>query len=352
MLQSFRLAIVEGFYGREWSWQQRQANLLFLAAHGFTEYLYAPKGDRYLRQQWSQSWPSSQANEISRLAKLADENGVVFSIGLSPLAYGQASKPGESELLARVESIISLGIKRIYLLFDDMRGDDPGLAKKQAAIIHAVLNQFPGISLGFCPSYYSDDPVLDKLFGQRPESYLEQLGELIDPEVGIFWTGEKVCSSSYSVEHISRVERQLKRKPLLWDNYPVNDGQKLCTHLHLMPFNNRPAALAEHLSAHFANPMNQALLSRIPLLTLPAVYSGNRFEAKALFKEAMPGASEKETELLLRDYIFFTEHGLTAMQAAQQEKLKNEYADIDGDYAREVYDWLDGRYTFDPACLT
>ena len=58
-----------------------------------------------------------------------------------------------------------------------------------------------------CPSYYSDDPVLDRVFGPRPDNYLEDFGMLIDPAIAIYWTGEEVCSPEIGVGHVRDVVR-------------------------------------------------------------------------------------------------------------------------------------------------
>src|SRR5690606_27579028 len=108
-----------------------------------------------------------------------------------------------------------------------------------------------------CPTYYSDDPILDRVFGRRPEDYVSELGRLVDPRIDIFWTGEEVLSREISVAHVTRVTEQLRRKPFLWDNYPVNDGQRMSQYLHLRGSTGRPAELADHVAAHGVNPALQ-----------------------------------------------------------------------------------------------
>ena len=120
-----------------------------------------------------------------------------------------------------------------------MRGDVPGLAPRQAAMVHFAGEQGGAERLLFCPSYYSDDPILDLAFGRRPARYLEDLGKLIDPAVEIMWTGPEVCSKELSTGHLARVGEELGRRPFLWDNYPVNDGQRMSRHLHLRAFTGR-----------------------------------------------------------------------------------------------------------------
>ena len=110
-----------------------------------------------------------------------------------------------------------------------------------------------------CPTYYSDAEVLDKVFGRRPPGYLEELGKALDPEVEVFWTGSEVCSKNYPADHLAQVTARLGRRPVVWDNYPVNDGPRMCRRLHLgAP--DRPGTLREDVAGIFLNPMNQSYL--------------------------------------------------------------------------------------------
>src|SRR5262249_22993371 len=158
------------------------------------------------------------------------------------------------------------------VLFDDMRGDLPDLAQRQVEMVHFAAAHSKASRLILCPTYYSDDPILDRAFGKRPSRYLEQLGAALDPSISVFWTGEEVCAREQSVGHLRRVTEQLRRKPFLWDNYPVNDGSRMSKHLHLRSFTGRPAAIGSWLTVHAINPALQPVLSRIPALTLLASY--------------------------------------------------------------------------------
>ena len=88
----------------------------------------------------------------------------------------------------------------------------------------------------------------------------------------IFWTGEEVCSREVSPGHLKRVSKLLGRKPLLWDNYPVNDGDRMSRHLHLRGFTGRPAGNAAYLAGHAINPALQPVLTTIPAITLAECY--------------------------------------------------------------------------------
>ena len=46
------LGIIEGYYGRPWSWPQRSQVITTLAPHGYRFFLYAPKAAGLLRRGW------------------------------------------------------------------------------------------------------------------------------------------------------------------------------------------------------------------------------------------------------------------------------------------------------------
>ena len=105
-----------------------------------------------------------------------------------------------------------------------MPGDLQSLATRQAEIVADVCHWLPGVHVLVCPTYYSFDPVLEKYFGRMPLDYWSQLGRELPQDVGIFWTGNKVCSEAITVSDIEAIVQRLQRPVILWDNYPVNDG--------------------------------------------------------------------------------------------------------------------------------
>ena len=199
---------------------------------------------------------------------------------------------GRSALAAKLARLALLKPDDLAILFDDMRGDVPDLAERQAAIVHYAAERSGAARILCCPSYYSDDPILDVAFGQRPPFYLEQLGRLLDPAIRIFWTGAEVCAGEYSPGHLARVAGQLGRKPMLWDNYPVNDGARMSQHLHLRAFTGRPAAIAPLIAGHGINPASQPLLSRIPALTLAESYAeGDAYDYRRRLRARRAGGA-------------------------------------------------------------
>ncbi len=341
------LGIIEGFFGRPWSWEARAHAVQFLAPHGYDFFLYAPKADPFLRRRWQEPHPAAELAEIERLAAICRETGVRFGIGLSPFELHLA--PGEhwrDAIRAKLDTFASLGIDDLAILFDDMRGDVEGLAEIQAAVVDTAAAHGLASRILCCPSYYSDDPVLDRAFGRRPEFYLETLGRLLDPAVEIMWTGEEVCSREFSSGHLQRVAETIGRRPFLWDNYPVNDGAIMSQHLHLRAFTGRPAAIGPHISGHGINPASQPLLSLIPALTLAASY-GQREDYcyGAAFREAAVAVlGEALAKRLEADILTFQDRGLDRISEARRAELRSIYAGFDHPAAGEILGWLEGAY--------
>ncbi|HWT13422.1 MAG TPA: beta-N-acetylglucosaminidase domain-containing protein [Allosphingosinicella sp.] len=340
------LGLIEGFFGRPWDWAERIDAVRFLAPHGYRFYLYAPKADAFLRRRWQEPFPEARLGRLGDFASACRGAGVRFGVGLSPFELHLDCGRGWREPIAgKVAELDGLGLDDLAILFDDMRGDVAELAERQAAIVHFAAERSRATRILCCPSYYSDDPVLDCAFGPRPPAYLERLGRLLDPAVRIMWTGEEVVSRQYSPGHLARIGEILGRKPFLWDNYPVNDGARMSQHLHLRAFTGRPAAIGPHLAAHGVNLASQPVLSRIPALTLAESYAqGEAYEYGAAFERAAGLVlGEALARQVRADLIVLQDRGLDRL-GELRAGLAQTYAAFDHPGAREVLDWLDGRW--------
>ncbi|MCI5149087.1 MAG: hyaluronidase [Candidatus Electrothrix sp. MAN1_4] len=349
------LGIIEGFFGRAWSCTARYDYADFLQSNGYHFYIYAPKSDPWLRKRWQENWPTETAARIQHLVSRYQSLGLDFGIGLSPFeVYKNYDRSARKSLNDKITVFNRLGINILCVLFDDMQGDVPDLAHKQAAITLDILDQTTADRVIMCPTYYSFDPILEKVFGTRPKRYFQDLAKGLPLEVDIFWTGPEVCSQEYPASHVQEVGELLGRKPFLWDNYPVNDGSKTSRFIYLKPFKNRPSSLAELTAGHAANPMNQAWLSRIPLYSLPRSYAEKEhYDPHKTEQEAFTQLCEKKlAEQLCKDIDILHTQGLDHINPVQKKKLIQQYGCVASPYAQEIIDWLNGKYAFDPACLT
>ncbi len=193
------LGIIEGYYGPIWPEADRVATLRALAPHGYGFFIHAPKGDPFLRRRWREPHPPEAKAMLERLSAACVDAGVRFGVGLSPYElYRGFGDDAKSALGAKLAEFDALGVRELAILFDDMRGDVPDLARNQADILHWIGERTAAERLIVCPSYYSDDPVLDRVFGDRPPRYLEDLGRALDPAIEVFWTGPEVCSREFT----------------------------------------------------------------------------------------------------------------------------------------------------------
>lgn len=345
-----RLGIIEGFFGGPWSWQERADALPFLQAHGFDAYLYAPKADRNLRYDWKTPHAEPVAAEIRAFGEQARAHGVSLGIGLSPLdLHASWDGEGQTALLRRVDELRELGVDLLGLFFDDMRGDVPRLALSQGEMATAVAARHPDLPLIMCPTYYTPHAVLDRVFGQRPEHYLRDLGEALPDTCEVFWTGEEVCSKTYDAADLQRVAEELGRPVAIWDNYPVNDGPRMCKHLHLRPPEGRDQELTDVVTSWWVNPMNQATLSRLPLASLAESFG--RAPRRSLETRASDVLGDAGA-VVLRWVASLQDDGLDVLTDDTRQAVLDDLACAEGTAATELRGWLAGDYIVGPECLT
>ena len=348
--------LIEGFFGHSWSWDARHAYASWLARHGYGFYLYAPKDDACLRRHWWQSWDDAQWQQLEQLRAVYRAQGVAFGIGLTPLGAHHDYTAQRPRLEARVAEIEARLQPDIFaVLFDDMPSDTPDLAALQVAIAHDIAGWTRAPRLVFCPSFYSTDPILEKVFGAMPDGYWQTLAQGLDSRFDLFWTGPKVCSTDYPTDHLQWVSETLGRKPFLWDNYPVNDGRKASDYLYLRGFTDRPARLADALAGHAVNPMKQPWLSQLPLATLTDSYAqGDDYNAEVSWRQAARNLlGDALAAQLEADLPLFADRGLPNLSAEEVTALQARYQPWASHPAvGEILAWLRGEYVFDPACLT
>ena len=269
-----------------------------------------------------------------------------FGVGFSPFEVYRDFNDEAREAMARKLAFFDdVGVTDLAILFDDMRADEPDLARRQVDILHWVAERTRAAKMIACPTVYTDDPLLERAFGAAPPDYLDVLGRELDLAIGLFWTGEEVCSREYSPGHLMRIGERMRRKPTLWDNYPVNDGPTMSPYLYLRAFTGRPASIGPHLACHAVNPSLQPTLFRIPALTLVESYRrGEAYEYGRAFDGAATLVLGPDLARQVR-YNLNTFHdlGLERLEDGA-EKLRRRYSAIDHPAAREIVAWLDGAY--------
>ena len=343
------LGIIEGYFGNPWSHSERMHVVTTLSRYGYAFFHYAPKADAFLRRRWRERHPDDALAELAELAAHCRSVGMRFGIGLSPYElYRDYSGAAKQDFLAKVRALDEIGLDDLAILFDDTKGDVAELAAREAEIVHAAMGITRATRVVMCPTYYSEDRMLDVVFGERPAGYLEDLGKRLDPRVGVYWTGAEICAREISPGHLGRVAEALRRKPFLWDNYPVNDGPCMSRFLHLRGFTGRPSAIGSCVSAHAINPALQPHLGTIPAATLASSYrEGSRYCYMRAFREAARDLAGPDlARMLEEDLLALQDLGLDRLHG-DEKRLRARYRAVEHPMAAEVVRWLDGAYTAD-----
>jgi hypothetical protein len=204
----------------------------------------------------------------------------------------------------------------------------------------------------FCPTYYTPDPILEKVFGKKPKDYLEKIAEGVPPEVSIAWTGPKVISTEIPEAHVLETKILLKRQPYIWENVFANDGPRNCKFLKLRAFSGREEGAIRESEAFAFNLMNQPQLSKIVFLGSKYVLTGENGPAEALDHAMRELCSPGLMVFLQRYGGEFLTVGLDNIPQEKKEALLKELDELEDPAAREIEDWLLGKYNVGSECLT
>lgn len=350
------VGVLEGFFGSPWPHEARLGYADFLKSVGMDFYIYAPKTDPFLRKRWLEPHPSDQASQLRDLSHHYKKSGAQFGIALSPFeVFRNFGKLERSRIAKKVQELNQYDPDILAVFFDDMAGVSDNTGCIQAEVLDVAVRETNAKKVITIGSYYSDDPILDKVFGQRPLHYLRDFGIKTDRQVDIMWTGPKTISEEMPPDYIDKVAQVLRRKPFLWDNFAANDGPKNCKYLKLQPVSGRPAKLMEHISGWAVNPMNQAELSKIPLYSLYLnLTQKDAYDSGEVMGEIMDKLqiSEPLQRVLTENYIPITQDGLEKINSDDKDKWLQSLSQDTTPMALEFCKWLKGEYTVDSECLT
>ncbi|WP_309118823.1 protein O-GlcNAcase [Paenibacillus sp.] len=264
--------VIEGFYGVYYTFQERDDMIRYIGSLGFNQYVYGPKNDRQHRMRWREPYPEDVMESFSRTVKVAEEAGVsfVYSIG-SGVTMSYASEEDFRLALEKFEAFYRIGVRDFSILLDDIASEfkHPADGERYGSFAEAhadVCNRLfaalqaraPACTLSMCPTDYH---------GAAPFSaYLHELGERMRPEVAIYYTGEDICAKEIRRSDAEAFGTAARRKPVIWDNYPVND-LAMRPELHVGPIRGREAGLLEAVDGYVVNLMAEAEASKIALAT-------------------------------------------------------------------------------------
>ncbi len=266
---------IEGFYGAPWSQADRLDQLAMYGRLKMNTYIYTPKDDPYLRDQWRDPYPAANLAQLSQLVRTAGDNHVRFTFALAPGLSVCYSDPADIAALEnKLASVYAIGVRSFYISLDDISYTSWNCAADQAkygapsagaaataqvdllnTVQHGFLDTHAGAQpLEFVPTEYSD-------LADSP--YKKELRENLDPRIVVQWTGTDVVPPSITVAQARAADAVWGRKVFVWDNYPVDDYGQTTGRLLLAPYDKREAGLHDELSGLVINPMNQASASKV-----------------------------------------------------------------------------------------
>lgn len=313
--------------------------------------MYAPKRDACLRKGWRDEWGDDYLNKLTELRDGFQSEKLKFGVAISPFGLGSEISPEDWLLLKKKFKLLSdLKIDYLGLFFDDMPVNDE-LLSTQSKVVALASEYFPD-RLIFCPSFYSFDPILDKVFGNRPVGYVEGLKNKIPSTVDICWTGPKVISEEITSEHLIEVTELLGRKPFIWENLYANDGPRNCKFLKLKYFNGRSSSIESETSGIAFNLLNQPYLSQLMYLSSLLVMKEGLPPESAFIESCSELCSPGLSDFIQKHRTLFLEQGLGEISDDLKQSLILELESFNSLIAQDIKEWLRGEYMVGAECLT
>uniref|UniRef100_A0A0K0DDK0 Hyaluronoglucosaminidase n=1 Tax=Angiostrongylus cantonensis TaxID=6313 RepID=A0A0K0DDK0_ANGCA len=160
----FVCGVVEGFYGRPWTFEQRKHLFSRLNRLGLNTYVYAPKDDLKHRPQWRIPYNNEETDILKSLIESAKANKITFVYSLSP---------GIDIVYSKIEDVICVKSK-----FD------------QISVANEVYEYLGRPLFLFCPTEYCESRAVPSL---ADSEYLLQLGKELNENIRVLWTGRPVA---------------------------------------------------------------------------------------------------------------------------------------------------------------
>ncbi|XP_030373978.1 protein O-GlcNAcase [Scaptodrosophila lebanonensis] len=270
--KNFICGVVEGFYGRPWSLEQRKDLFRKFKMWGMCSYVYAPKDDYKHRAFWRELYTVDEADNLSGLISAAKEAGIVFYYALSPgLDMTYSSQKEIATLKRKLDQVSQFGCEAFALLFDDIESElskadkevFQTFANAQVSVTNEIYVHLSSPKFLFCPTQYCASRAVPNV---HDSEYLNTLGSKLNHNIDILWTGNKVISKTITLESIQEITEVLRRPPVIWDNLHANDYDQ--KRVFLGPYVGRSPELIPHLRGVMTNPNCEFYANFIAIHTL------------------------------------------------------------------------------------
>lgn len=251
--------VVEGYYGKPMNFETHLRMLAYYGANKMNTYIYGPKDDPYHSSpNWRKPYPDKEANEIKEMTRVARSNGVDFTWAIHPGKDIQWNDADRDAVIKKFDAMYQLGVRSFAVFFDDISGEG-AKAEKQVELLNYInknfIHQREDVKpLIMCPTIYN------KEWDNPKDNYLATLGEKLDSDVAIMWTGNSVISTIQQ-EDLDWINTIIKRKAFVWWNFPVTDY--CIDHLMLGKVYGNSLHIVDKLTGFVLNPMEFAEASKL-----------------------------------------------------------------------------------------
>ena len=274
--------LVEGYYGNPYSEADRMGLLKMFGEMKMNVYIYGPKDDAYHKSKWREEYPAELGKKITEYANYAKANKIEFMWAIHPGEDIQWNDTDRANIVNKLKAMCALGVRSFAVFWDDLWGDDGTHGDEQAELMNYIAAElrkaYPDVKpLTICPTQYNR--------GWANSIYLPALGDIMDSDINIMWTGNSVVDMiNYS--DMTWINNQIKRKAYIWLNYPVSDY--CINHLLMGPTYGNDLNIADMLSGFVSNPMEYAEASKVSLFSI-ADYTWNMpaYDADKSWEAAM-----------------------------------------------------------------
>ncbi|KAB0795141.1 hypothetical protein PPYR_11980 [Photinus pyralis] len=255
---NFICGVIEGFYGRPWTTEQRKDLFQKLKKWGLDSYVYAPKDDYKHRAYWRELYTVEEAEHLTGLISAAKEHNVTFYYALSPgLDVTYSSTKEITALKRKLEQVAQFGCTAFALLFDDIEPEMSeadkeifqSFAHAQVSVTNEIYQHLGQPKFLLCPTQYCESRAMPNVTNSE---YLNTLGSKLAQEIDVMWTGPKVVSRILTADSIQKITDVLRRPPVIWDNIHANDYDQ--KRVFLGPYSGRSPDLIPKLRGVLTNP--------------------------------------------------------------------------------------------------
>lgn len=286
--------IVEGYYGIPWSYEDREYLLKFGAKYKNNVFVFAPKDDPYHRDNWDELYPEDELEKISRLAKLGNKLKNSFVWTIAPFHKNPIELSNYEEkislLLDKFNQLYQAGVRQFGVLGDDVGTLSPDVPVRVMQDLSRWKDSKKDVKdFLYCPASY----VLTWAWDSRE---LNEYTKGFPNDVHLFFTGRNTCTEilKEDVEEFKNRESEfvdgiklLRKNPLFWLNWPVNDIDRDVRKLYMGPGEMLKKDV-DNIVGVVTNPMQESKASLIGIFAI-SDYSWNQkdFDYEKSWKDSL-----------------------------------------------------------------